>query len=107
MKRGTIINELQPSGGRVAEPERLLFIAVIAQAVVDATSPAPTRHRDAARSFVFASVGPTCEHFNAVCDWAGVPPDFVVRFVRGAVASGHSVPQLAISYALSLGKEPR
>ena len=106
VRKGTIFNELQPSGGRDPNPERLLFIAVIAQAVVDATSPAPTHQRNAARAFVFSSVGVTCEHFHTICDCAGIDPAFVTLFTRDAIARGHSVPQLTISYALSLGKEP-
>ena len=101
-----ILNDLQGSGARVESPERLLWLTVVAQAVVDATSPAATRERARARSVIFSSVGTTVCHFRAICDWAGVNPHFVVRFTREAISEGKSIPQLAVSYALSLGKEP-
>lgn len=106
-KRPPILNELQSSGIRLSEPERLLWLAVVAQAVVDATALTPSRERNSARSIILSSVGATVSHFRAICDYAGIDPTFVVRFTKGAIAEGKSVPQLAVSYALSLGKEPK
>ena len=78
---------------------------MVAQAVVDATSPAPSLLRNRARNIIFSSVGTTVCHFKAICDWAGVDPNYVVRFTKGAIATGKHVPQIAVSYALSLGKQ--
>ena len=97
------LNTLEPSGRRFADPERLLFLAVVAQSVIDATREKPSRLREQARNVIFSSVGVTCCHFRAICDWAGIEPGFVVRFTRHAIAEGISVPQDAISTALNLG----
>ena len=99
------LNSLEHSGRRVADPERLLFAAVIAQAVVDATQVRKTKQRDQARSVIFSSVDVTAEHFALLCDYAGIEPGFVVRFTREAIEAGLQLPRNAVSRALSLGFE--
>tara|TARA_R100001015_G_C4571019_1_gene129076 strand:+ start:385 stop:756 length:372 start_codon:yes stop_codon:yes gene_type:complete len=60
-------------------PEQCLFIAVILQALLDATKPKlpneeedTTYERERAKAWFFASVGVTCKDFITVCDHAGV-----------------------------------
>jgi len=60
-------------------PEQCLFIAVILQALLDATKPRLQNEdedisyeRERAKAWFFASVGVTCRDFITVCDHAGV-----------------------------------
>ena len=60
-------------------PEQCLFIAVILQALLDASKPKIknedediTYERERAKAWFFASVGVTCKDFITVCDHAGV-----------------------------------
>ena len=60
-------------------PEQCLFIAVILQALLDASKPtikgedeSITYERQRAKAWFFASVGVTCKDFITVCDHAGV-----------------------------------
>ena len=71
-----VLNKTQQS-----QPERILFLSVILQALLDATKPeTPTEPedervaRDQAKAWFTASVGVTAEDFNEVCDLAGVSP---------------------------------
>ena len=97
------LNKLDPEHTRNALPELLLFRAVVAQAVVDATQRKPSRKRDQARAIIFASVGTTAEHFQAICDLADIGRGFVVRFVQRAILLDRPVPRNAVSRALTLG----
>ncbi len=64
--------------------ERILFLSVILQALLDATKDKKvnekiriTYERDRAKSWLFSKVGVTCQDFEDVCDMAGVivPPN--------------------------------
>jgi hypothetical protein len=76
-------------------PEQALFMTVILQALLDATKPAydgePTTaiiERDRAVAWFFASVGVTSEDFTAVCDFAGIDPDYMRDFAFKVLKSG-------------------
>ena len=67
--------------------ERLLFLAVILQALLDATKPKIKNEsntsiiaRDRAHAWFFATVGVTCTNFEYVCDNANVDPGYVRDF---------------------------
>ena len=60
-------------------PEQCLFIAVILQALLDASKPKTETetveinyNRERARAWFFASVGVTCKDYIEVCDHAGI-----------------------------------
>ena len=60
-------------------PEQCLFIAVVLQALLDASKPEirnededNSYERERAKSWFFASVGVTCTDFITVCDHAGI-----------------------------------
>lgn len=62
-----------------APPEKLLFLCVLLQAILDATKPQSDNEpeeeivaRRNAQAWFFASVGVTAEDFLTVCDLAGV-----------------------------------
>jgi len=62
-----------------APPEKILFLCVILQALLDATKPStgiePEEEkiaRQSAKAWFFASIGVTAEDFIAVCDMADV-----------------------------------
>jgi len=64
-----------------APPEKILFLCVLLQALLDATKPSTGNEpdeevmaRSAAKAWFFASVGVTAEDFVAVCDLAGIDP---------------------------------
>jgi hypothetical protein len=71
-----VLNKTQQS-----QPERILFLSVLLQALLDATKPETLKEpedekvaRDQAKAWFLASVGVTAEDFNEVCDLAGVSP---------------------------------
>ena len=77
-------------------PEQCLFIAVILQALLDASRPRVKEEsddriedRDKARAWFFASVGVTCEDFMTVCDHAGVDFSTTRAFTRNLLQSQH------------------
>ena len=51
-------------------PERGLFLSVILQALLDATSKKSKVNKDKAISWFFCSVGVTCDNFEQVCQSA-------------------------------------
>tara|TARA_R110000868_G_scaffold136423_1_gene349360 strand:+ start:19 stop:387 length:369 start_codon:yes stop_codon:yes gene_type:complete len=60
-------------------PERVLFLSVILQALLDATKPETTSEpeeekmaRRSAQAWFFASIGVTSEDFTDICDLAGI-----------------------------------
>jgi len=62
-------------------PERVLFLSVILQALLDATKPETLKEpeeeklaRRSAQAWFFASVGVTAQDFNDICDFAGIAP---------------------------------
>jgi hypothetical protein len=66
---------------------KTLYLAVILQALLDATKPQYTGEpeqsdidRRQAKAWFFASVGVTAEDFVEVCDTAGVDPDYTRSF---------------------------
>lgn len=79
----------------ISSPEKTLFLAVILQALLDATKPAydgepeaAVLERDRAVAWFFASVGVTAEDFNQVCDNAGVNPSYMRKFAYQVLKSG-------------------
>lgn len=79
------------------DPCRLLFMAVLFQAMLDATKPEvpgesaeAILERDRARSWIFASVGVTAEDFVTVCDLAGVDYQQVRSFANQVLNTGES-----------------
>lgn len=64
-----------------ASPEKVLFLSVILQALLDATKPETQSEpeeeklaRRSAQAWFFASVGVTSQDFVDVCDLAGISP---------------------------------
>ena len=62
-----------------APPEKLLFLCVLLQALLDATKPSTSTEpedekiaRESAKAWFFASIGVTAEDFITVCDMADV-----------------------------------
>jgi len=79
----------------ISSPEKTLYLAVILQALLDATKPAyhgepinAVMERDRARAWFFASVGVTSEDFSEVCENAGVNPLYMRRFAYQVLESG-------------------
>jgi hypothetical protein len=72
---------------RKTDPEQLLFMSVILQAMLDATKPETEKEsedaavaRRSAQAWFFSSVGVTAEDFITVCDIADIDPDYVKSF---------------------------
>ena len=66
---------------QLKSPERVLFLSVILQALLDATKPETNREpeeeklaRLSAKAWFFASVGVTSEDFVNICDLSGISP---------------------------------
>lgn len=64
-----------------ASPEKVLFLSVILQALLDATKPETQSEpeeeklaRRSAQAWFFASIGVTSQDFVDVCDLAGISP---------------------------------
>jgi hypothetical protein len=82
-----------PSG----DPHKLLFLAVIFQAMLDATKPEADNEsaeavleRDRAKGWLFASVGVTAADFVTVCDLAGVDYHQVRSFAHQVINTGEA-----------------
>ena len=78
-----------------SSPDKLLFLAVILQALLDATKPRIRNEtdisiiaRDRAKAWFFASVGVTCQNFEVVCDNADLSPSYVRSFAYKVLQSG-------------------
>ena len=74
--------------------DRVLFISVVFQAILDATKPKTntestsiTMLRDEATSWFFASIGVTSQNFQFICDYAGLKPKRVREFVSYVINS--------------------
>jgi|TARA_R110000823_G_scaffold110382_1_gene230362 hypothetical protein len=74
-------------------PERVLFLSVVLQALLDATKPETSREpeeeklaRRSAQAWFFASIGVTSEDFVDICDLAGISPvdmrNFAFKILR-------------------------
>ena len=79
------------------DPIKNLYTAVIFQAVLDLIKPKDIHEksgikleRDQAHSWVFASVGVTCENFEDTCELAGLEPVMVRSFTLNVINSGDS-----------------
>jgi|TARA_R110001583_G_scaffold188274_1_gene350320 hypothetical protein len=69
------------------EPERRLYMAVILQALLDATNVASKITKDRATAWFFCSVGVTCDNFEFICDSAGIEPTIVRGFAYDVINS--------------------
>jgi len=74
--------------------ERILFLSVIFQALLDATkikskveSPRTSVERANARAWFFSSVGVTCDNFEYVCENAGMNADYTRSFAIKVINS--------------------
>jgi len=70
-----------------SSPEKLLFLSVIFQALLDATkektkveSSRTSVERANARAWFFCSVGVTCDNFEYVCENAGMDAEYTRSF---------------------------
>ena len=68
-------------------PERGLFLSVILQALLDATSKKSKVNKDRAISWFFCSVGVTCDNFEQVCQHAGLNPSYTRSFAYKVIHS--------------------
>ena len=68
-------------------PERGLFLSVILQALLDATSNKDTIYKDRAKAWFFCSVGVTCDNFELICDSAGMNPSYTRSFAYKVIHS--------------------
>jgi|TARA_Y100000401_G_C8261639_1_gene193632 hypothetical protein len=67
--------------------ERVLFIAVVLQALLDATKPVEPNEsktaihaRERATAWFFAKTGVTCENFKYICDMANLNAEYTRSF---------------------------
>ena len=74
--------------------ERILFLSVIFQALLDATkikskveSPRSSVERANARAWFFCSVGVTCDNFEYICENAGMDADYTRSFAIKVIKS--------------------
>ena len=77
-----------------SSPERLLFLSVIFQALLDATkektrieSSRTSVERANARAWFFCSVGVTCDNFEYVCENAGMDAEYTRGFALKVINS--------------------
>ena len=75
-------------------PERKLFLAVIFQALLEATKPKEKQesaisvmNRDRAIAWFFCSVGVTCDNFEYVCEMADLNPSYTRSFAYKVIQS--------------------
>jgi len=78
----------------IGSPEKVLFLTVILQALLDASKPETVNDserakidRDRAQAWFFASVGVTAEDFTIVCDMAGIDPQYARTFAYKVLRS--------------------
>ena len=81
------------------EPERRLYLAVIIQALLDASNKLNKMNKDKAIvrrnkinkdraiAWFFCSIGVTCDNFEFVCDYAGLRPSSVREFAAYVINS--------------------
>jgi len=77
-----------------SSPERMLFMSVIFQALLDATkektkveSSRTSVERANARAWFFSNVGVTCDNFEYVCENAGMNADYTRSFAIKVIKS--------------------
>ena len=77
-----------------SSPERMLFMSVIFQALLDATkektkveSSRTSVERAHARAWFFCRVGVTCDNFEYVCENAGMNADYTRSFAIKVINS--------------------
>ena len=87
-----IITEIEEEN--FTSPERILFLSVIFQALLDATkektkveSSRTSVERANARAWFFSSIGVTCDNFEYVCDNAGMDADYTRSFAIKVIKS--------------------
>jgi|TARA_A100001515_G_scaffold124791_1_gene109247 hypothetical protein len=85
---------LDVSANTKEHPEKVLFLSVILQALLDATktkskveSSQTSVERERARAWFFCSVGVTCENFENVCHNAGLDPSYTRSFAYEVINS--------------------
>ena len=88
----SILTELEKY--EYSSPEKLLFLSVIFQALLDATkektkveSPRTSVERANARAWFFCSVGVTCDNFEYVCENAGMDAQYTRSFAIKVINS--------------------
>ena len=64
-----------------------LFLSVILQALLDATSKKSKVNKDRAISWFFCSVGVTCDNFEQICQHAGLSPSYTRSFAYKVIHS--------------------
>jgi len=74
--------------------EKLLFLAVILQALLDASKPKTNNEsetlmdaRERATAWFFCSVGVTCDNFEYICDNASIDSSYVRTFAYKVLKS--------------------
>ena len=77
-----------------SSPEKLLFLSVIFQALLDATkektkveSSRTSVERANARAWFFCSVGVTCDNFEYICESAGMDAEYTRSFAIKVINS--------------------
>lgn len=78
------------SASRVLAPEERLFLAVIIQAVDDATSPKPTLERRQARDVIFSS---SSTPLKDMCLHLDIDYDYFKRGVQRMIDEGRTLPK--------------
>ena len=86
--------DLQQVQDEKSHPERVLFLSVVLQALLDATKPQAENEppeeelaRRSAQNWFFTSVGVTAQDFVDVCDLAGIEPREMRSFAFKVVKS--------------------
>ena len=90
-----LLDDLIQNSEQSSSPERTLFLAVILQALLDATKPSyegeseqSELDRRSAKAWFSASVGVTSKDFTDVCDLAGVNATYTKQFAYKVIHSG-------------------
>lgn len=69
------------------EPERRLYMAIILQALLDATNKSNDLLCKRAQAWFFCSVGVTCDNFEFICDSANIDSGSVRSYAYEVVNS--------------------
>jgi len=87
----SLITELEQQD---SSNERILFLSVIFQALLDATkikskveSPRTSVERANARAWFFCTIGVTCDNFEYVCENAGMNAEYTRSFALKVINS--------------------